>query len=49
MDIKKYWPYMLAGYVLFAYMKVPTIGLAIVGVAAAGLYMKAEQEKRAAA
>jgi PTS system mannose-specific IIC component len=49
MDIKKYWPYMLAGYVLFAYMKVPTIGLAIVGVAAAGLYMKAEQDKRAAA
>jgi PTS system mannose-specific IIC component len=44
MDIKRYWPYMLAGYVLFAFIHVPTIGLAIVGVAAAGLWVKRQQE-----
>jgi PTS system mannose-specific IIC component len=47
MDLKSYWPYMLAGYVLFAYMGVPTVGLAIIGVAAAGLYMKGRQDTRA--
>jgi PTS system mannose-specific IIC component len=45
MDLKNYWPYMLVGYVLFAYMGVPTVGLAIIGVAAAGLYMKNKQDK----
>jgi PTS system mannose-specific IIC component len=45
MDIKKYWPYMLGGYVLFAFMRVPTLGLAIVGIAAAGLYMQQQKEK----
>jgi PTS system mannose-specific IIC component len=49
MDIKRYWPYMIAGYVLFAYMHVPTIGLALVGVAAAGLNMKTQKEKLATA
>ena len=44
MDIKTYWPYMLAGFVLFAYMGLPTVGLAIVGVAAAGLYMKGKKD-----
>ncbi|MDD2592479.1 MAG: PTS sugar transporter subunit IIC [Erysipelotrichaceae bacterium] len=38
MDIKKYWPFMIIGYVLFAYMNVPTIGLALVGAAAGFLY-----------
>lgn len=38
MDIKKYWPFMIVGYVLFAYMSVPTIGLALVGAAAGFLY-----------
>lgn len=38
MDIKKYWPFMVIGYVLFAYMNVPTVGLALVGVAAGLLY-----------
>jgi mannose/fructose/N-acetylgalactosamine-specific phosphotransferase system component IIC len=36
---------MLVGYVLFAYMGVPTVGLAIIGVAAAGIYMKSKQDK----
>ena len=40
MDLKSYWPYMLVGYALFAYMGVPTVGLAIIGAAAAGLYIK---------
>lgn len=39
MDIKKYWPFMIVGYVLFAYMGVGTIGLALVGAAAGALYI----------
>ena len=38
MDVSKYWPFMVIGYVLFAYMAVPTIGLALVGVTAGYLY-----------
>jgi PTS system mannose-specific IIC component len=45
MEITVYWPYMLIGFALFAYMGVPTVGLAIVGVAAAGLYIKGKKEK----
>jgi PTS system mannose-specific IIC component len=47
MEITTYWPYMLIGYVLFAFMGVPTVGLAIIGVAAAGLYMKGKQAQLA--
>ena len=39
MDIKKYWPFMIIGYVLFAYMNVGTIGIAIVGAAFGALYI----------
>lgn len=39
MDIKTYWPFMVVGYVLYAYMGVGTIGLALVGAAAAALYV----------
>jgi PTS system mannose-specific IIC component len=49
MDITTYWPYMLVGYVLFAYMGVPTVGLAIIGFAAAGLYMKSKKDQLAKA
>lgn len=45
MDLKNYWPYMVIGYVLFAYMGVSTIGLFLVGIAAAGLYMMNERKK----
>jgi len=38
MDVSKYWPFMVIGYVLFAYMGVPTIGLALVGVTAGYLF-----------
>lgn len=39
MDIKKYWPFMIVGYVMFAYMGVGTLGLALVGAAAGALYI----------
>jgi len=39
MDMKKYWPFMAVGYVLFAYMGVNTIGLAIAGAAFGALYL----------
>lgn len=38
MDIKGYWPFLLIGYVLFAFMGVPTIGLALLGAAAGAIY-----------
>ena len=38
-------PFMFIGYVLFAYMGVTTIGLAIVGVAAAAIYLSAKGQK----
>ncbi len=38
MDIKNFWPFMITGYVLFAYMGVPTVGLALVGAAAGFLF-----------
>jgi PTS system mannose-specific IIC component len=38
MDIKHYWPFMIIGYVLFAYLGLPTLGLALFGIAIAYLY-----------
>ena len=35
MDLKKYWPYFIIGYVLFAYTGMGTLPLALVGLAAA--------------
>ncbi|MEA5017975.1 MAG: PTS sugar transporter subunit IIC [Erysipelotrichaceae bacterium] len=43
MDIKKYWPFMILGYVLFAYMNVPTVGLALVGAVGGYLYSAREE------
>ena len=43
MDVKKYWPFMIVGYVLFAYCGVGTIGLALVGAAAAYLFVGAQE------
>lgn len=39
MDVKKYWPFLIIGYVMFAYMKVTTIGLALIGAAFGALYV----------
>lgn len=38
MDIKNYWPFMLAGYVFFAFLGLGTLGLAILGVCIAYVY-----------
>ncbi|MDD2591908.1 MAG: PTS sugar transporter subunit IIC [Erysipelotrichaceae bacterium] len=38
MNIKSFWPFMILGYVLFAYIGVPTVGLALVGAAAGFLF-----------
>lgn len=39
MDIKKYWPFMIIGYVGFGYLAMNTISLALVGAALGGLFM----------
>ena len=39
MDLTKYWPFLIAGFVLYAYAGMGTIALALVGLAAAGLAM----------
>lgn len=39
MDLKKYWPFMVIGYVFFAYVGVTTIGLALIGCAFGALFM----------
>ncbi len=35
MPVQKYWYFLLIGFVLFAYLKMPLVGIALVGVAAA--------------
>ena len=42
MDLKKFWPFMVVGYVMFAYMGVGTLGLALVGAAAGALFTAKE-------
>lgn len=39
LPVRKYWPFLVLGYVLFAYLKVPTLGIALVGAALASLYL----------
>jgi len=48
MDIKRFWPFLILGYALFAYMGVPTIGLAIIGVAAGTLFTRASKMRKEA-
>ncbi|MBE6114796.1 MAG: PTS sugar transporter subunit IIC [Erysipelotrichaceae bacterium] len=45
MDIKKYWPFLVAGYVMYAFMDVGTIGLALVGAAAGALYISNKRDE----
>lgn len=47
MDIKNYWPFMLLGYALYAFMGVPTLGLAVVGIAAGALFTQYRNKKEA--
>ena len=39
MDLKRFWPFLILGFVLYAYMGVGTIGLALVGLAAGALFI----------
>lgn len=39
MDLKKYWPFLIMGYVGFAYLGMDTIALALVGSALGALFM----------
>ncbi len=39
MDLTKYWPFLILGFVLYAYAGMGTIALALVGLAAGGLMM----------
>lgn len=39
MPVKKYWPFVVIGYVLFAYLKMPMIGLALTAAAIGVLYI----------
>lgn len=39
LPVKKYWPFLTLGFVLFAYLKMPVIGIAIAAVAIGTLYM----------
>ncbi len=45
MDIKGYWPFLLLGYALFAFMGVPTLGLALIGIAAGALFTGKARKK----
>ena len=33
LPLRRYWPFLLVGFVLFAYLSVPIIGIAILAVA----------------
>jgi PTS system mannose-specific IIC component len=47
MPVKEYLPYLLIGFVLTAYLKMPTLGVAIVGIAFAIITYKEEMSKKA--
>lgn len=38
MDLKKYWPFLLAGYILFGYLNMPIMGIALAGIVIAIIY-----------
>lgn len=39
MPVKKYWPFAIIGFVLFAYLKMPMVGIALMSVAVGVLYL----------
>jgi len=43
MKLGAYWPFVMMGFVLFAYLNVPVTGLALAGLACAGLYMRSKR------
>lgn len=40
MDLKKYWPFFIIGFVLYAYAGMGTVALALVGLAAASFFVQ---------
>ncbi len=44
MDLKKYWPFFIIGFVLYAYANMGTVALALVGLAAASFFVKGGAE-----
>ena len=44
MDLKKYWPFFIIGFVLYAYAGMGTVALALVGLAAASFFVKGGAE-----
>jgi PTS system mannose-specific IIC component len=40
MDLKKYWPFFIIGFVLYAYAGMGTVALALVGLAAASFFVR---------
>jgi PTS system mannose-specific IIC component len=38
LPIRRYWPFLLIGFVLFAYLKVPVIGIALLAIAIGYLF-----------
>ncbi|MTI47128.1 MAG: PTS sugar transporter subunit IIC [Firmicutes bacterium] len=41
-NVKKYWPFLLVGFALFAYINMPIMGIAMLGLAIAIVYMRLE-------
>ncbi|TME96236.1 MAG: PTS sugar transporter subunit IIC, partial [Chloroflexi bacterium] len=38
LPVRRFWPFLIIGFALFAYLKMPIIGIALVAVAIAFLY-----------
>lgn len=43
MPVKKYWPFAIIGYVLFAYLKMPMVGIALTAAAVGVLYISMKE------
>lgn len=43
MPVKKYWPFAIIGYVLFAYLKMPMVGIALTAAAIGVLYISVKE------
>lgn len=43
LPVKRYWPFALIGYILFAYLKMPMIGIALAAVAIGVLYLSLKE------
>jgi mannose/fructose/N-acetylgalactosamine-specific phosphotransferase system component IIC len=41
-NVKKYWPYLLIGFVLFAYLNMSLIGIALIALAVSIIIMHME-------